>query len=239
MPRSRVTLLSWIVAIAFFLATALQYVDQLNLFATPPTGLDNANMVDRILGSTEYRQAIWPVFLWTNLLFAIGFAAGAALAATIAAASGIPGGLPTFVALVTTGGIIGAIASIIPLGAVNAAVWLGYCDCGFKETEIVSQAWAQMVALDISDWFNRFASVVLAIGLVILVRDAGSRMSSLLRTWTYLTAAVLAIVPVVIFVDKLEPIPQLLTTALGFVLIPVWAILLGRAFDRAPKPAGA
>ena len=73
MRRSRVGLLSWIVAIAFILATALLFVDRLNVVATPPE-LPSANLVDRVLGSATYRQAIWPVFFWTNLLFAIGFA---------------------------------------------------------------------------------------------------------------------------------------------------------------------
>jgi hypothetical protein len=238
MPRSRVALLSWIVAIAFILATALLYVDRLNLVATPPE-LPGANMVDRALGSIEYKQAIWPVFLWTNLLFAIGFIAAVAFAWAVAAASGAARGLPTFTAFATTGGIIAAIASIIPLGAVNAAVWVGYCDCGFKETEIVSQEWAGMVALDIGDWFNRVASVVLAIALIALIREAGAVIPPLLRRWTYLTAVVLVVIPVLSTTELLDPIAaDLLSTALGVVLVPVWAVWLGRSVGSdAPSTA--
>jgi hypothetical protein len=237
--RSSVWLLSWIVAAAFILATALLYVDRLNLVATPPD-LGNANMVDRALGSVQYKQAIWPVFLWTNLLFGIGFVAAVAFAAAVRSRAGGMGGLPVFGALATTGGIIGAIASIIPIGAVNAAVWLGYCDCGFKETEIISQEWAQMVTLDISDWFNRVAGVILAIALVALIREAGAVIPPLLRTWTYLTAIALAIAPVLATIEKVDPIPaELLTTAAGVVLVPVWALWLGRAVERMPGAASA
>ena len=95
MLRSRVTLFAWLVAIAFILATVLRYVDAFNLVATPPD-LPNANMVDRTLGSSAYLHAIWPVFLWTNLLFGIGFLAAVAIASNLVAAARIEGGLPTF-----------------------------------------------------------------------------------------------------------------------------------------------
>lgn len=233
MPRSRVVVLSWVVAVAFVLATALQLVDRFNIVATPPELPDATNVVDRILGSSQYRQAIWPVFLWTYLLFAIGFIATVVFAAAVASASRARNGLATFTALATTGGIIAAIASIIPLGAVNAAVWLGYCDCGFKETEVVSQLWAQMVAQDIGDWLSRVANVVLGIGLLVLARDAGAVISAALRTWTYLAAIVLIAVPILITVDKFEPVPDLASLALGAVIVPVWAVWFGRSIEGA------
>ena len=240
MGRSSVRLLSWIVAAAFILGTALLYVDRLNLVATPPNLPESTNMVDRTLGTAEYRQAIWPVFLWTNLLFGIGFVAVVAFAAAIRSRAAGMRGLPVFGALATTGGIIAAIGSVIPIGAVNASVWLGYCDCGFKETEIVSQIWAQMVAQDIGDWFTRVASVILAVALVALIREAGAVIPPLLRTWTYLTAIVLVAVPVLATIERFDPtVADLLTTAAGLVLVPVWAVWLGRAVERAPEAASA
>lgn len=240
MPRSRVTLLSWTVAIAFIAATALIYVDRLNLVATPPEFPDTTNMVERVLGSSTYKQAIWPVFLWTNLLFAIGFIAAVAFAGAVAAAVGGRDRVATFVALATTGGIIGAIASIIPIGAVNAGVWLGYCDCVSKETEVIAQVWAEMVVHDVADWFNRVASVVLAVGLIALVREAGSVVSSTLRTWTYLTAIALIVAPLLITLDRFDPmVGDLLTTVIGVVLVPVWAVWLGRTLDGRPGGATA
>jgi hypothetical protein len=229
MPRSRVSLLSWIVAVTFVLASALLLIDRLNLVATPPD-LPDANLVDRVLGSADYRQAIWPVFLWTNLLFAIGFAASVAFAASVSSAAG---GLPTFKSLVTTGGIIAAIASIIPIGAVNAGVWQLYCDCGFKETEIISQVWAQMVALDIAAWFTRFGSVAIAIGLIALVRDARGMLSPTLRTWTWFVVLALVIPPILGITEITDIFAEELVGLLaGAVLVPVWAVWLGRSLDQ-------
>jgi len=241
MPRSSVVRLSWIVAGAFILATALVYVDRLNLVATPPD-LSASNMVDRALGSLAYRQAIWPIFLWTNLLFGIGFVAAVAFAATVAARLGLRG-TSVFVVFAAVGGVIGAIASTIPIGAVNSAVWLPYCDCGFKETEIVAQQWAGIVASDISDWLNRVAGVILAIGLYALIQDAGARIPSRLRGWTLITAVALVLASVVATISPpgLDEIVNVLTSLIGAVLIPVWAVWLARTVDASSgenSPAG-
>lgn len=106
MLRSRVVLLSWIVAAAFFLAVVLRFVDQLNLVATPPVLDDNTNMVQRSIATAGYRQAIWPVFFWTNALFALGFVALVAFAGAAVGAVGRT--LAVFAALTTVGGVIGA-----------------------------------------------------------------------------------------------------------------------------------
>jgi hypothetical protein len=230
MPRSRVTLFAWLVAIAFVLGTVLQLVDRLNLVATPPD-LPNANMVEGTLGRSAYFHAIWPVFLWTNLAFGIGFLAAVAFAFNIAAADGV-GGLPTFKSLVAAGGVIGAIASIIPIGAAEAKAFVQYCDCGFKETEVVSQLWAQMVAEDIGGWFNRVASVALAVGLVALIREAGSVIPPMLRTWTYLLVIALVLAPLLAINELTDPLAEeLITLAAGGVLVPVWAIWLARSVE--------
>jgi hypothetical protein len=237
MPQSRVTLLSWIVAIAFVLASVLLYVDRANLVATPPQFPDTATMVDRVEGSVTYKQAIWPVFLWTNLLFGVGFIAAVAFAWVVAARVAARGGLPIFVALATTGGVIGAIASIMPIGTVNAGVWLGYCDCVSKETEIISQVWAEMVAFDITSWFSRIASLVLAVGLVALIREAGPVISPALRGWTYLAAILLAAAPLLGITELLDPVvEELVSGAVGFVVVPVWAVWLGRSIERRTSP---
>jgi hypothetical protein len=231
MPRSRVTLFSWVVAIAFILATLLQLADQFNMVATPPD-LPNANMVDRTLGSSAYFHAIWPVFLWTNLLFGIGFLAAVAFAFNVASAARVSGGLPTFKSLAAAGGVIAAIASIIPIGGAEAKVFVQYCDCGFKETEIVSQLWAQMVVEDIANWFLRVASVVLAISLIALVREASGLMTPSLRSWTYITAIALILAPVLAITELLNPDQvNLLTALIAAVLIPVWAVWVGRSVE--------
>jgi hypothetical protein len=233
MPRSRIALVSWIAALAFVLGTALVFVDRLNLVATPPQLPEDTNLVDRMIGIADYRQAIWPVFFWTNLLFAIGFVASVAFATLVASAWG---GLTTFKTLVTVGGIIAAIASMIPIAAVNASVWQLYCDCGFKETEVVAGVWAMQVAEDLGFWLNRFGSIILAIGLLAFVLDARARLSPTLRTWTWLLVIALVAWPLLAITEVTgDPtIEEWVTIIAGAILLPVWAIWVGRAVDGAP-----
>jgi hypothetical protein len=234
-----VSLFAWVVAAAFIVATVLQYADQLNLFATPPD-LPDANMVDRTIASEGYFHAIWPVFLWTNLLFAIGFLAVVAFAFNVASAVRVPGGLPTFKSLAAAGGIIAAISSIIPIGGAEAKVFVQYCDCGFKDTEVVSQLWAQMVVEDIANWFLRVAGVVLAIALIALVREARALVTPTLRTWTYLTAIALVLAPVLGTTEILPPDQvDLLTAVIAAILVPVWAVWLGRSVEAQEGGAPA
>jgi hypothetical protein len=191
-----------------------------------------------MIGLASYRQAVWPLFVWENLAFAIGFAASVALAFNVASASGVAGGLPTFTALAAAGGVIAAVSSVIPIGAVNASVWQLYCDCGFKETEIVAGVWAQTVAEDVGFWLGRFSSIVLAVGLFALTREGRSLLSPTLRTWTYITIIALVAAPVLgateITRDPIEE--QLVSTLTGLVLVPVWAIWLARSVEST-EPA--
>jgi heme/copper-type cytochrome/quinol oxidase subunit 1 len=236
MPRSRVVLLSWVVAITFLLAVVLQLVDRLNLFVTPPDISASANMVDRALTLAPYRQAVWPLFLWMNLLFAIGFAALVVFGRALAAQAGNRA-LATFGSLVTVGGIVGVVTSVIPIGAVDSSVWLQYCDCGFKDTEIVSQQWATTIAMDIANWLLRVVGVTLAIALVDFVRSGTTAVPAALRTWSYLTALVLVVAPVLGVIARFDDIPDWLTALAAGVLVPVWAVWAGRSMTVAPETA--
>ena len=138
--------LAWTVGVLFLIGTALQLVDTLNLYVTPPDA-GASSMVAQRLASQDYRVAIWPIFALNNLSFGIAFVAisglGFALAALLAT------GDTRRITLVTTlgiGGILGAVGQLILLGATQVTIDIAYCDCGFKETEIVAQIWAQMLA---------------------------------------------------------------------------------------------
>ncbi len=72
--RSALRILAAAVGLLFLAGTLFQLLDQFDLVAQPPPGLDAANLVDRRLALAPYRQAIWPVFLLENGLVA-GFLA--------------------------------------------------------------------------------------------------------------------------------------------------------------------
>ncbi len=238
MRASRFVTLSWIVAAAFFLGTVLFAVDRLNLVAQPPQFPDTTNLVDRILGSFDYRLAIWPVFLATNLLFALGFAALVPFAAAMprsAQGAARPIG-PTLLAL---GAVIGAISSLVTVGSVDPSISTPYCDCGFKEQEVISQAWALMIAGGVANWLLLAASIGAGIAILVLRSELGAGLPWGLQALALVTAALLIATPVLARLGLLDPLPDLLTALTAGILVPIWAIWIGSALGGGAGQAAA
>lgn len=219
------------VAALFFVATLFQLVDRLNLVATPPN-LPDANLVQRIEAAGPYRHTIWPIFFATNFLFGVGFAALAGLGIGLAARR--PGGeigrlvLVWFIGLA---GILGAVAFLARVGAVQASIDIPYCDCGFKDQEIVSQVWAEMVVDGAVLWLINGASVLAALGAVLAGRLFGGReMPAAWTTLSYLTAILIALAVVLGLIGQGDP-SEWLTIALTGVVIPAWALWLALRFE--------
>jgi hypothetical protein len=219
------------VGVVFVVAALLRLVDQLNLVTKRPVLPASANLVDKVLGSITYRHDVWPVFFGSNILIAIGFAGIAAVGWLLATRMQLADDrralvLGTFV----TGGILGAVGQLLLVGAVKATIDLPYCDCGFKEQEVVSQVWALMVAQSAADWLVNGALLLAAGGLVVAAGRFGGREMPESWSWLSLAIAVLLLAQLVLaFVDAGDLGEWLLLLTVG-VLVPVWSIWLGLRF---------
>lgn len=228
------------IAIVFVLAAVLRLADQLNLVATPPVLPEGTNLVDRVLGTADYRHAVWPVFFGANLLIALGFAGLAALGWLLAARMSTADDrrglvLGTFV----TGGILGAAGQLILVGAAKAQVDIPYCDCGFKQQEIVSQVWAEMVAQDASQWLVNGALLLGALGLFAVAARFGDR--ELPDAWGWLSVGIGVLVLawlVLSFLDQGDIADLVLLVTIG-ILVPIWAVWLGLRFAAGDYADGA
>ena len=190
--------LAWSVGFLFLLGTVLQLVDFFNLYKTPPDLPESLNMVEFRLAVQDYRVAVWPIFLLSNLATGIGFMAVTALGLALAGhltsdnshRVGIAAGLGM-------AGIFGAVAQLLIIGVAQPTIDNAYCDCGFKETEIVSQIWAQQLVESASRWLTNAALVLAAIGVRRPVRPSetgcrrhgtssrGSPRSAWSRRWRF------------------------------------------------------
>jgi hypothetical protein len=223
--------LAWTVGALFLIGTALQLVDTLNLYVTPPdTGA--SSMVGQRLASQDYRIAIWPVFALNNLSFGIAFVAitglGLALAALLAT------GDTRRIAIMTTvgiAGILGAVGQLILLGATQVTIDIAYCDCGFKETEIVAQIWAQMLANGASQALVDAASILAAIGIFVIASTFRRDMPGAWEIWSWVTATALIVGFFIRFLSLgNEDLGLILFVVVSGVLVPVWAFWLGWSF---------
>jgi hypothetical protein len=220
--------LAWSVGVLFLIGTVLRLVDNFNLFTTPPDIPETLNMVDFRLAVQEYRVAIWPIFLLSNLANAIAFMAVAALG--LALAGRVVTGSPHRVGIAAglgMAGIFGAVAQLLIIGVTEPTIDNPYCDCGFKETEIVAQIWGQQLAESASRWLINAALVLSAIGVASAGTAFRSRMPAAWNVYSWLVALGL-VVAVVIPLLRIDPELDLWVLAVvADMMVPIWAIWLG------------
>jgi hypothetical protein len=231
--------LAFSVGVLFLVGTALQLVDFLNLYATPPPPAP-LNMVEQRLAVQDYRIAIWPIFALGNFAFAVGFVALAGLGLALASRLG-SGDSQRIVILTSLGvaGILGAVGQFILIGAAQVTVDLSYCDCGFKNEEIVSQIWGQMLIEGGTRWLVNAASVLAAIGIVAVDVSFRRRMPAAWDIVSWLTAIGLIATVVVGFLTVEGDLPFYLQVFVAGVLVPIWAIWLGVSLRDDPEPDAA
>jgi hypothetical protein len=228
--------LAWSVGILFLIGTVLQLVDFLNLYATPPDTSNAGTMVEQRLASQDYRIAIWPIFFLSNLSFGVAFVALAGLG--LGLASWLASSDPRRIIIPTSlgiAGVLGAVAQLILIGATQVTIDITYCDCGFKETEIVSQIWAQMLAEGASNWLVNGALVLAGIGVLAVDASFRDRMPPAWDILSWLTA-IGSIAAVAVGVLRLgEELGLYLLLFVSGVLVPIWAIWLGASLRGGPE----
>jgi len=228
--------LAWSVGVLFLIGSALQLVDFLNLYATPPPPAP-LNMVEQRLAVQDYRIAIWPIFALGNFAFALGFIALTGLGLALAARLGSDDS-QRILLLTSLGvaGVLGAVGQFMVIGAAQVTIDLAYCDCGFKETEIVSQIWGQMLIEGGTRWLINAASVLAAIGIVGADVAFRRRMPAAWDIVSWLTAIGLIATVVVGFISVEGDLPLYLQVIVAGVLVPIWTIWLGASLRADPEP---
>lgn len=219
----------------FFIATLFQLADQLNLIYQPPSIPESANLVERVTALIPYRQNDWPIFLAANGFLAVGFLVLIALGLVLAAR--VPrddGRRHLLLWTLVTAGLLGAAGQLVLLGAVRTSIAIPYCDCGFKNEEIVSQVWAEMVVGGAVQWLVYGASILAAAGLIVAARVYGGRAMPESWAWlSYVAAALLVIIVALGYADVTGDLANWLTALVTGILVPWWAAWLGLRLEGA------
>jgi len=229
--------LAWSVGLLFLVGTVFQLVDFFNLYTTPPDLPESLNMVDFRLAVQDYRVAIWPIFLLGNLATGVGFMAVTALG--VALAGRLAGDDPHRVGIAAglgMAGIFGAVAQLLIIGVTQPTIDNGYCDCGFKETEIVAQIWGQQLAESASRWLTNTALVLAAVGVVAAGRAFRERMPTSWGIFSWLTAIGMVAAAVIPFLRINPDLDVWILVVVAGVLVPIWALWLGTSFRAGDEP---
>ena len=197
-------------------------------------------MVEGRLAVQDYRIAIWPIFALGNFAFGVGFVALAGLGLALAARLGSSD--PQRIVIPTSlgvAGVLGAVGQFILIGAAQVTIDMAYCDCGFKNEEIVSQIWGQMLIEGASEWLVNAAAVLAAIGIVGADVAFRRRMPAAWDIVSWLTAIGLIATVVVGFLDLQGDLRFYLQVFVAGVLVPIWTIWLGASLRPNPEPDAA
>jgi hypothetical protein len=219
--------LAWVIAASLFVATLLAVGLNLDLFAKPPALPESHDLVQNLSGSVDDRHVLAPFAVGSDLLFAVALILLVPFGALIARASK-DGRLSLVPWLFAVGGVLGATSQLLQAGAISAAD-MGYCDCGFKTEELISQMWALNVIGSGGAFLTNASLLLIAGGIVLAALALGAeRMPATWRSLSWLAAAA-SVAAVVVSVLPLDPIVGTAILGIGAgVLVPVWTLWIGQ-----------
>ena len=128
-------------------------------------------------------------------------------------------------------GIFGAVAQLLIIGVAQPTIDSAYCDCGFKETEIVSQIWGQQLAESASRWLTNAALVLAAIGVAAAGTAFRDRMPASWNVFSWLTAIGMVAAVAIPFLQINPDLDFWVLVAVAGVIVPIWAFWLGASFQ--------
>lgn len=230
--------LGLVLGVALVLATGLALALSLDLIVAPPTFPDSSTLVDRLLGHGTFLRSIWPFDLASNLLFAVAMVAGIPFAWLIGTRVARQDRRAMMVGLFVSGAVLGIVAAVGFVGARQVTIDTAYCDCGFKEQEVISQFWAVSLLLGTRAWLLYGAAILVAIGVAIggralsMADDAGETpvMPPKWGVVSYLSAAALGGGALLQIAQVADPAGSLISAAGTGVLLPLWSLWLARDF---------
>jgi hypothetical protein len=237
--RSTIRGLAWLLAGCLVAGTALFLARDLNLFNTPPVIPDTADLPTRLLASMDFERAQFPLDAISNLLFAVAFAIFIPLGRFLGRAGAADWRSEIMSNAIFAAGVIGLAAQLIYVGSKQVVISIGYCDCGFKTTEVISQNWALMLIQGAQGWLLNGGLVLLAIGIAAARLVLGGRV--LPGGWqalSWLVAAGLLATSVLRATDLIGDKSDALLLVFVGVLLPVWTIWLGQGVAAVESAGG-
>jgi hypothetical protein len=220
-----VRVLSLLVTAFFVAAAVLLAVLNFDLLGPPPPEQDD--FIQQTIDLFAWMQSHWPLEFAGTALFALGFTALGWLGVLLSRLADRADARRVLAAMAFLGvGVIGATSQLLWLGVKPIATSPQYCDCGFRQEEIVSRLMILDVAGGVQMWMVIGAIVLAAIGVTLasgLGRDAGMPSG-----WVWLSAAiaVLSLASAALAVIGAYPFDQLAVVLTAGILVPIWALWL-------------
>ena len=216
--------LCWSLIVFVIISALLTLTLSLNPFGTYVDDTVVTDYVDRLLIFRGNDQLVYGLVLIGSLASLMVYAIAAALGPALRRLAGGSAATDLLAVVFIVGGGVGVAAQLANIGVGQAAT-NGYCDCGYKAYEVISQAYALDIGWAVVFWLNLGAVSIVGIGaaltgwLVNLSRD--------FKIVSYLIALFLLVAVGLRFFGVFQLSDQVvgLTAGIG---VPIWAFLLAR-----------
>jgi len=229
--------LLWIFAASLVIATVVGLGLGFDLFVSQPVIAETLDLPTRLQELAPFRLARWPFDAVATLAYVVGFGALALAAEPISLLAGADRRAGVFKSAAQMSGVLGVAAGLLYLGAAKVTIDLGYCDCGFKTEETISQFWAINIVEGATNWLGYGAVAFGAIAVALSALLFRGRGLSEVWRWIGGGAAILLVLGVVLDVIVDSPIGDLLTAMATGALLPAWALILARRSAMSDEPS--
>jgi hypothetical protein len=155
-----------VLAASFFIGTVIVVLMNLNITTSPPDIPEGTPLPDGLFAEFANAREGWPQEVANGLLFALGFLAIAILGPILRHSldKHDPRAYRVAVFLLVAG-TIGVISQIVPLAIRDAAIVPYYCDCNFKDPQLISRGALVDASFSVGSWLTDAFVVLYALGL--------------------------------------------------------------------------
>jgi hypothetical protein len=201
------------------------------------TQFDFPDLVDRLIAIRTDDERVFPLVILGSLATLGVFLIGALLGVALRAWAAPSATRDAMTLLLVFGGLIGIASQLANIGVGDAARPF-YCDCGYRNEQMIGRDEALNVGWSMVNWLTMGAITFVGIGVAV-----AGRVVSVTTTWRVLSYAaaigVLLAVAVrvagsIVFIEAFDPyqVSDVIIAITTGILVPVWAILLARGVSE-------
>lgn len=215
-----------IFATSAVIATALGLALGFDLLVTPPTIPETLDFPSRLDALEPFHRAQWPFDAALTLLYVVGFGALMLAAESIAALAAADRRAAILKTAIVASGLLAVAGGLLYIGATQVTMSVDYCDCGFKNEEVISRFWALAIVQGATNWLSYGAIAFGAAGMGVSALIFGPRMPAI---WRWIAWSGAGLLPLSVLLHEVSDTPagDLVAALATGILLPMWAVILG------------
>jgi hypothetical protein len=221
--------LLWSVALLAIVTALISIGLVLHIPVVPPVVAADADLPTALIADRAYDNQVYPIVVIGAIAAAALFGLLALLGPRLRPYIANGGWSDEIVLAFAVAGALGIASQLVNLAVAHEAAQ-GYCDCVFKNEDLISQARALGVGWSVQTWLVVAAQVIAALAIAGVGASVRIGAGWTLLSDVLLLAALLVAVLALIGADELS---QIVSGLFVLVALPAWALVLARRLPQA------